>query len=181
MVQLEPSGLPKWAQVSERRLAHIQRVTSLLRAWASAMRVAPAEANEWIDAGTWHDALRDAPVLELREITGDRTSPDGLLHGPAVAIKLEAEGEKRANLIDAIRYHTVGSAKWKQTGRALYMADYLEPGRKFLAEDRGFLASQVPHNFEGVFRQVVRFRLEWSVREGNHIFPETVELWNSLR
>jgi hypothetical protein len=27
----------------------------------------------------------------------------------------------------------------------------------------------------------VRFRLEWSVREGNHIFPETVELWNSLR
>ena len=46
---------------------------------------------------------------------------------------------------------------------------------------RGFLASQVPHNFDGVFRQVVRFRLEWSVREGNHIFPETVELWNSLR
>jgi hypothetical protein len=39
----------------------------------------------------------------------------------------------------------------------------------------------VPHNFDGVFRQVVRFRLEWSVREGNHIFPETVELWNSLR
>jgi predicted HD superfamily hydrolase involved in NAD metabolism len=181
MVQLQASGLPTWSQVSDRRLAHIQRVTSLLRAWATAMRVAPSEANEWIDAGTWHDALRDAPIQELRQITGDRSSPDGLLHGPAVAIKLEAEGEKRKNLIDAIRYHTVGSAKWEQTGRALYMADYLEPGRKFLAEDRGFLASQVPHNFEGVFRQVVRFRLEWSVREGNHIFPETVELWNSLR
>jgi hypothetical protein len=27
----------------------------------------------------------------------------------------------------------------------------------------------------------VRFRLDWSVREGNHIFPETVALWNSLR
>ena len=98
-----------------------------------------------------------------------------------MAIKLEAEGERRKNLLDAIRYHTVGHASWDRTGRALYMADYLEPGRKFLAEDRGFLASQVPHNFEGVFRQVVRFRLEWSVREGNHIFPETVELWNSLR
>jgi HD superfamily phosphohydrolase YqeK len=181
MVQLQASGLPVWAQVSERRLAHIQRVTSLLRAWAAAMRLPPDEANGWIDVGTWHDALRDAPEPELRAITGDRTSPAGLLHGPAVAVKLEAEGERRRNVLDAVRYHTVGSANWDNTGRALYMADYLEPGRKFLAEDRGFLASQVPHNFDGVFRQVVRFRLEWSVREGNHIFPETVALWNSLR
>jgi 2-amino-4-hydroxy-6-hydroxymethyldihydropteridine diphosphokinase len=181
MVQLQTPGLPIWAQVSERRFAHIQRVTSLLRAWGAAMRVPAQEANAWIDAGTWHDALRDAPVPELRAITGDQTSPDGLLHGPAVAKKLEAEGERRRSLLEAIRYHTVGHARWDRTGQALYMADYLEPGRKFLAEDRGFLASQVPHNFDGVFRQVVRFRLEWSVREGNHIFPETVELWNSLR
>ena len=41
-----------WAQVSERRLAHIQRVTSLLRAWGAAMRISPDEANAWIDAGT---------------------------------------------------------------------------------------------------------------------------------
>jgi 2-amino-4-hydroxy-6-hydroxymethyldihydropteridine diphosphokinase len=61
------------------------------------------------------------------------------------------------------------------------MADYLEPGRKFSKEDRFFLAAQVPHSFDAVFRQVVRFRLDWSVREGNHIFPETVALWNSLR
>jgi HD superfamily phosphohydrolase YqeK len=181
MVRLEVSGLPVWAQVGEKRIAHIQRVTSLLRAWGAAMRLQPDEANAWIDVGTWHDALRDAPEAELRAITGDRTSPAGMLHGPAVAVKLEAEGERRQNVLAAIRYHTVGSANWDRTGRALYMADYLEPGRKFLAEDRGFLASQVPHNFDGVFRQVVRFRLEWSVREGNHIFPETVALWNSLR
>ncbi|MBA3645526.1 MAG: hypothetical protein H0W63_05055 [Gemmatimonadaceae bacterium] len=175
------TGLPSWAQVGEKRLAHIGRVTSLLRAWATAMRMSPDEANAWIDAGSWHDALRDAPEDQLREITGDRTSPYGLLHGPAAAIRLAAEGEKRKDVLDAIRYHTIGSASWKQTGRALYIADYLEPGRKFLNEDRNFLASQVPHNFDGVFRQVVRFRLDWSVREGNHIYPETVELWNSLR
>ena len=85
------------------------------------MRVPAEEANAWIDAGTWHDALRDAPLEELRRITGDRTSPDGLIHGPAVAIKLEEEGEKRKGLLDAIRYHTVGHARWDRTGRALYM------------------------------------------------------------
>src|SRR5687767_15956153 len=145
MTQTQVSGLPVWAQVSERRLAHIQRVTSLLRAWGAAMRLTPDEANAWIDAGTWHDALRDAPLEELRQITGDRTSPDGLIHGPAVAIKLEREGERGKTLPDAIRYNTVGSANWAGTGAALYMADNLEQARNFLAEDRGFQASQLPN------------------------------------
>ena len=173
--------LPSWAQVGRKRRAHIGRVTALLSAWAAGIRLDPSKANEWIDAGRLHDSLREASEEELRRITGDTTSPVGLLHGPAAAIRLAQEGEKRLSLLDAIRFHTVGSPKWDSTGKALYMADYLEPGRKFLHEDREFLASQVPHAFEGVFRQVVRFRLEWSIREGNYIYPETVALWNDLR
>jgi HD superfamily phosphohydrolase YqeK len=175
------TGMPVWARVGEKRLAHIERVTALLRAWSAAMRLPADEAGAWIDAGMWHDSLRDAPEEELREITGDQTSLEGLLHGPAAAIRLEREGEKRKSVLDAVRFHTVGSPNWDSTGRALYMADYLEPGRKFSKEDRFFLASQVPHSFDAVFRQVVRFRLDWAVREGNTIFPETVALWNSLR
>ena len=181
MIKVDANGLPLWACVGSKRLAHIERVTSLLRAWSAAMRLEADEANAWIDAGSWHDALRDAPDEQLREITGDRETPAALLHGPAAAMQLEADGEKRRDVIEAIRYHTIGSAGWTRTGRALYMADYLEPGRKFSKEDRFFLAAQVPHSFDAAFRQVVRFRLDWSVREGNHIFPETVALWNSLR
>lgn len=181
MIRVDANGLPLWACVGSKRLAHIERVTSLLRAWSAAMRLEADEANAWIDAGSWHDALRDAPDEQLREITGDRETPTALLHGPAAAMQLEADGEKRRDVIEAIRYHTIGSAGWTRTGRALYMADYLEPGRKFSKEDRFFLAAQVPHSFDSAFRQVVRFRLDWSVREGNHIFPETVALWNSLR
>ena len=181
MIKTDSNGLPVWACVKGKRLAHIERVTSLLRAWSAAMRLEREEANALIDAGSWHDALRDAPEELLREITGDDAMPEGLLHGPAAAIKLGEDGEKRKDVLDAIRYHTIGSPDWDRTGRALYMADYLEPGRKFSREDRFFLAAQVPHSFDEVFRQVVRFRLDWSVREGNHIYPETVALWNSLR
>jgi 2-amino-4-hydroxy-6-hydroxymethyldihydropteridine diphosphokinase len=181
MIKTDSNGLPLWACVGNKRLAHIERVTSLLRAWSAAMRLSADEAKAWIDAGAWHDALRDAEDEQLREITGDNETPAALLHGPAAATQLERDGETRRDVLDAIRYHTVGSPDWKRTGRALYMADYLEPGRKFSKEDRFFLAAQVPHSFDSVFRQVVRFRLDWSVREGNHIFPETVALWNSLR
>ncbi|MEO7041229.1 MAG: hypothetical protein ABI035_03105 [Gemmatimonadaceae bacterium] len=173
--------LPAWARVGEKRAEHIQRVTALLNAWAAAMRLPPAEARAFVDAGVLHDALRDASEGELRKITGDNYSPVGLLHGPAAAVTLENHGEKRTDLLEAVRYHTVGNANWGTVGRALYMADFLEPGRKFSRQDRYFLALEVPNSFDAVFRQVVRMRLEWTVREGNQIFPETVALWNSLQ
>ena len=145
------------------------------------MSLAPDEAAEWRDAGAWHDALRDADEATLRRITGDNERPEGMLHGFAAAIRLLEDGESRQDVIDAVQWHTVGFPKWSRAGRALYMADFLEPGRKFMQTDRAFLASLVPERFDEVFRQVVRMRLEWTVREGKGLAIETVQLWNSVR
>jgi 2-amino-4-hydroxy-6-hydroxymethyldihydropteridine diphosphokinase len=174
--------LPAWAQVTEKRRAHIARVTSLLVTWSQEMQLDATEAAAWYDAGRWHDALRDAAEPELRALAPDLTSyPAKMLHGPAAAARLARDGEKRVSVLEAIRWHTVGCQRWDRVGRALYMADYLEPGRAFARSDRAFLAAQVPHDFDGTFRQVVRHRLEWSLREGNELLPEAVALWNSLR
>lgn len=173
--------LPSWACVGERRVAHIGRVTALLDSWAVALRLPAAEARAWHDAGRWHDALRDAPEAELRRLTPGIDRPVPVLHGPAAANRLAAEGETREDVLEAVRWHTVGHADWARTGRALYMADFLEPGRGFLQGDRAFLAQHLPHDFDGVFRQVVRMRLEWTLREGKGLFPEAVDLWNAVR
>jgi len=174
--------LPDWACVTDRRLEHIARVTELLDQWASALSLPADEARAWHDAGRYHDALRDAPESQLRLLAGDLSEYTlDMLHGPAAANRLKAEGEARAALLDAIRFHTVGSARWDRLGKALYMADYLEPGRKFSRADRAYLASQVPHDFDATFRQVLRNRLEWSLREGMRLFPEAVALWNQVR
>ena len=53
--------LPAWAQVTEKRRQHIQRVTALLNEWAARLSLPPEEAIAWHDAGRLHDALRDAP------------------------------------------------------------------------------------------------------------------------
>lgn len=173
--------LPPWAKVSEKRRAHIARVTILLTQWAGAMDIDPAERAAWIDAGRLHDALRDAPHDELRATVGGFGENPEMLHGPAAAVRLERDGETRREVLDAIRYHTIGSGDWDRTGRALYMADFLEPGRSFSRHDRAFLAAHVPHDFDGVFRQVLRARLEWSLHEGHSLFPQTVALWNQVR
>jgi HD superfamily phosphohydrolase YqeK len=174
-------AMPTWAQVSEKRLAHIQRVTSLLDDWAAKLCLPADEARAWHDAGRLHDALRDAPESRLRELAGDAEYTLEMLHGPAAAEQMRRDGESRAELLDAVRYHTIGSRDWGRLGRALYMADYLEPGRKFSRADRAYLAAQAPHDFDATFRQVVRARLEWSLREGMRLYPEAVALWNAVR
>lgn len=176
-----PVVFPAWAEVGERRRAHIERVTGLLDRWAAQLKLPEEEALAWHDVGVLHDALRDAPEDRLRELAGPVALPLDVLHGPAAANLLERTGERRESVISAVRWHTVGNPDWDHTGRALYMADFLEPGRRFLAADRAFLADHLPHDFDGVFRQVVKMRLEWTLREGKALFPEAVGLWNSVR
>jgi HD superfamily phosphohydrolase YqeK len=134
-----------------------------------------------LDAARWHDALRDAPRELLRSLAGNAPYEPEMLHGPAAAARLVQDGETRENVLEAIRFHTVGAPTWDLTGRALYMADFLEPGRTFSREDRAFLSAQVPHDFDRVFRQVVRMRLVYALNEGHTLFPETVQLWNTIR
>lgn len=180
-VDTAPPLLPEWAHASDRRRGHIARVTALLDVWAPRVARGPAEALALHDAGRLHDVLRDAPEPLLRELSGDADSPAEVLHGPAAATLLARHGEAREELLDAIRWHTLGSAACGRVGRALYMADFLEPGRKFAVADRAFLAAQVPHDFDGVFRQVVRMRLQWSLGEGLELYAATVALWNAVR
>ena len=174
-------ALPAWAAVSERRRAHIARVTALLDRWADELSLVDDERRLWHDAGRLHDALRDADEARLRALAGDETSATELLHGPAAATLLEREGERRTDLLEAVRWHTVGHPDWGRAGRALFMADFLEPGRSFSRETRAFLAHQVRVDFDGVFRQVLRLRLEWTLSEGRALFPESVTLWNATR
>lgn len=173
--------LPQWAQVTDKRREHIARVVALLHRWASAMRLPKDEASRWTSAGTLHDALRDAPETMLRTLTGDATMPAELLHGPAAAVRAEQDGERRQDVLDAIRFHTVGNAEWTRTGRALFLADFLEPGRAFLRAKRAGIAERVPADFDGAFREVVRLRIELALRERGKLFPETVALWNAVR
>jgi len=186
-------SLPPWAAVSEIRRAHIARVVELIDGWATVLALPAAEREAWDDAARWHDALRDASEATLRAILADETQPAAadaargapsdvaFLHGPAAAVRLAADGERRADVLDAIRWHTVGSVGWTATGRALYMADFLEPGRTFAQAERAALARRVPSDFDGVFREVVRMRVQWAVDAGKALAPQTVALWNAQR
>lgn len=163
-------SLPEWAQVSAERRAHIERVVELLKRWADAMHTPPQERDRWLRAGWLHDALRDAPFA------------DRVAHGPAAADRAAAAGERDRGVLEAVRYHTLGSPDWDDVGQLLYLADFLEPGRARHADliDRADLVHRVPAERDAVLREVARRRLEWNLRSGWPLAPQTVAFWNHL-
>lgn len=160
--------LPAWAQVTAARRGHIERVAALLGQWADARRVPAAERERWLRAAWLHDALRDAPL------------EDAMAHGPAAADRAARDGERDRGVLDAVRYHTVGYAGWDDAGRMLYLADFLEPGRDFDPDGRRALAARVPADRDAVLREVARRRIEWVLRSGWALTPETAAFWNGL-
>lgn len=173
--------LPAWAVVGASRRHHIERVVALLDEWARKMKLPADEASRWRTAGILHDALRDADEPMLRALSGEGKRPAEVLHGPAAAVRAEQDGERRVDVLDAVRFHTIGSPAWERTGRALYLADFLEPGRRFLKDERRALAVRVPRDLDAAFRKCVHLRIEWTLAEGGELFPETVALWNAVR
>lgn len=172
--------LPDWARASERRRAHIGRVAALLGEWAGALGLPARERDRWLAAGWLHDVLREATPDELRPLVPEafRALPPKLLHGPAAAERLA--GEADAELLDAIRYHTLGSARFGRLGRALYLADFLEPGRRYEPEWTASLRARMPHELDAVLREVVRARVRHVEESGSVLHPETRALYEQV-
>lgn len=172
--------LPPWAEVREKRRAHISRVADLLDSWAKALGLPAIEHDRWVAAGWLHDALRDASPATLRPAIPIELQafPDPLLHGPAVAERLGTDADDE--LRQAIRYHTVGHPSFGALGRALFLADFLEPGRDFEREWRESLARRVPAEMDEVLREVLAARIRHLLEDRKPIRPETSAFWSTL-
>ncbi len=174
--------LPEWAAVSPSRRAHMVRVSELLGAWSDALGLPDWDRRRWRAAGFLHDALREvAPDVLRPKVPPDQSSlPGPILHGPAVAERLRVHGVLDGELLLALKYHTVGHASLDVLGRALYAADFLEPGRTFRPEWRAGLRARMPAELEAVTREIVGARVRHVVDRGLHLLPDTVEFWNAL-
>ena len=166
--------------VTAPRREHIERVVALMRSWVTVLRLPPDERARWLRAVWLHDALRDAPEAEMRRWAPLVEGPVELRHGPAAAARAELEGERDADVLSAVRWHSVGWIGWGPIGRALYCADFLEPGRSFDRADRAALAVRYPEEPTQVLREVMRRRLAYAVSQGWVLPPESLAFREAL-
>ena len=177
---MTPNGLPPWAEVGPKRLAHIERVAELASRWADELQLPDPERARWLRAVWLHDALRDAEESDLRWLAPDYGGPPELIHGPAAARRAAQEGETDLGVLAAVRWHSLGSPEWDSVGRALYCADFLEPGRTYDREGRAALAARYPEDPEDVLRAVASIRVSWLVKSGWPLPEITWRFWNHL-
>jgi 2-amino-4-hydroxy-6-hydroxymethyldihydropteridine diphosphokinase len=174
--------LPPWAEVDRKRLAHMRRVAELLDDWSVAAGLDADERRRRIALGYLHDALKGAAPDALRELLDPplRDLPGPVLHGPAAAELLAREGVDDLSLLRAVRYHTLGHPDLDDAGRALYAADFLEPGRDLRNRWRAGLRARMPSEGPAVVRDILQARIKHLLNRNRPVRPETIAFWNSL-
>jgi len=174
--------LPAWAALGEKRRRHVERVAGLLEGWAVAGNLPSEERTRWIAAGYLHDAVKEKPEDELRALLSgkDRALPESLLHGPAVAEIMRREGVDDRELLLALAYHTLGHPEFGRIGWALYVADFLEPGRDLANEWRAGLRARMPGEMADVTKEVLGSRIIYRLEQGQHVHQETITCWNLM-
>jgi len=181
-VELEAANgvLPDWAHARPSRREHMRRVADLLQEWATELGLPEAERRRWAAVAWLHDALRDANPHDLRGVVRppERDLPPQVLHGPAAAAFLQGQAGERT--LAAIRYHTIGHPSLDRMGRALYLADFLEPGREFCIEWREELRGRMPWQLDRVLIEVLASRIRHLLERRKPIHPETAAFWSSL-
>jgi len=173
--------LPEWSHPSAPRRTHIERVAALLDEWAVALDLADIDRKRWRAAGMLHDALREVAPDELRPMVEEEELRDvagKLLHGPAAAARLRSDGVHDEPLLRAITYHTIGHPQLDELGRALFIADFIEPGRLHDAAHLAVLRARMPHARTDVLRDVLRARIGRLLHDNRPIRAETAAFWN---
>ncbi|HUX14645.1 MAG TPA: bis(5'-nucleosyl)-tetraphosphatase (symmetrical) YqeK [Spirochaetia bacterium] len=124
--------------LSGKRYAHSRRVAQLCKAICCRYRLDPTVG---CFVGLTHDLARewsDEDLVELSQSDGEPFLPIEkerplLLHGRACALFLAGRfGVYDPEVLEAVRYHTFGRSGYCDHGKALFLSDYLEPGRNFV-------------------------------------------------
>lgn len=174
--------LPAWAEAAPGRVAHMARVAEVMDGWGGELGLEARERRRWRAAAMLHDALRDADpeALRARVPQGLKDLPGGMLHGPAAAERLAGDGVEDESLLLAVRWHTTGHPEFDRLGRALYLADFAEPGRSGDPDRLATLRSRVPGAMDAVLVEVAAERIGRTLAGAHRLRHQTVDFWNSL-
>lgn len=147
--------------------------------WAAALGLPGRDVDRWKATGVLHDALKDADPADLQRTLAEPW-PAPVVHAPACAALLRADGVSDRSVLDAIAYHPLGHPDLDALGRFLILADYLDPGRDFQHEERAALRERLPAEADAVLIVVLERRIAKLLAKRRTLAEPTVDLWNGM-
>ncbi|SFC52558.1 putative HD superfamily hydrolase of NAD metabolism [Bacillus sp. 491mf] len=137
-------------------------------------------------AAIFHDYAKCRPVSEMEEIIKRENFPKDLLlynkelwHAPVGAYLVEREvGITDADILQAITYHTSGHEQMTMLDKVIYVADYIEPNRKFpgVEEARKLAREDLNQALLYALKHTIQFLME----KNQTIYPLTFQTYNAV-
>ena len=159
------------SRIKSSRFEHSVGVAETAKSLAERFNVNTMDA---LYCGIYHDAYRysaDESAIEFCIKSGwsvlpeERMFPD-LLHGTLAAIHFpEDAGDVPFSYQLAVRHHTLGSVDMGRLGALIYIADYIEPGRKHLTDDDRRIILSNP-TLESMIISIMDMQREYFISKG---------------
>lgn len=139
-------------------------------------------------AGLLHDYAKNLSLSELfniSEIIIDKWKIDQeelaiphLLHAPVAAYLAETKlGVSDYEVLEAIRFHTIGSAEMGKLAQIIFIADFIEPGRNFKEAD--IIRKELEKGIDRAIILICNYSIKYNIDKQRIIHPNTLHLRNA--
>ncbi|WP_026689171.1 bis(5'-nucleosyl)-tetraphosphatase (symmetrical) YqeK [Alteribacter aurantiacus] len=138
-------------------------------------------------ASILHDYAKYRPSGEMKNVikTTEWLSDDwcnygeAILHAPAGAALIREElGITDEEILHAVVFHTTGRAGMSEIEKIVYLADYIEPGRKFPGIDDVRDASEQSLDYGCLI--ALSNTVTFLISKGHPVYPDTIHAYNEL-
>jgi predicted HD superfamily hydrolase involved in NAD metabolism len=186
MTSKKMMDIQKWlkTQVSSYRYRHIGGVAKAAARLALYYKLPIDKA---VTAAWLHDCAKELPKDEMKKWIGrspykldalEKKMP-ALWHPHAgAAIARKKWGIKDPSVIEAIRCHTLGSPAMKPLAQLLFVADFIEPLRRFDGVAEARVAAM--RGLRDAICTKARMTIEMMLRNGILIHPRLLETWSAF-
>lgn len=170
-------------QLTEHRYEHTIGVMETAIVLAKRFHVDEKKAEL---AAIFHDYAKFRPKEEMRSWIIKKKLPDELLehntelwHAPVGALLVEKEvGISDPDILDAIRYHTSGRRGMTSLEKVIYLADYIEPGRKFPGVDE--VRELAGQDLDLALIKALQNTIIFLMKKNSPIYSDTFHTYNDL-
>ncbi|BCE15522.1 hypothetical protein RSC3_02878 [Bacillus paralicheniformis] len=102
-----------------------------------------------------------------------------LWHAPAGAALVKTEvGITDEDILSAIRFHTSGRPNMTLLEKVIYVADYIEPGRRFPGVEE--VRTLAEEDLDLALIQALKNTMTFLISKNQAVYPETVATYNAL-
>lgn len=170
------------ARLSKKRYTHSLNVAHEAQRLAELYGEDPEKAYF---AGLMHDVCKELPAEEQEElvrassfvVSKEELVTKPVWHGIAGAYFLQVRmGVTDPDVLNAVRYHTVGRAGMTRLEEIVYLADLISEDRTYDGVEQ--MRQLCLTSINAAMLEGIRFSMEITLKKGGYLPPVTVEAYN---